>query len=199
MWPIADLARKRLQLLLVEDVGDETHLAQDREVPVVGDGDPGRLLAAVLEREQRRSTRDATRPAPPSGSRRHRTSVGALPGAAEVVERHSQEGTPARLADPAERDAQLAATASISSTPIRRRTRRRADRRPRRRARPGRHGGRARRRSPRRSPPRRGRPRARPRPRRGRASPAERRARGTRRAATRPRGRAAAEFRSRSP
>ncbi len=47
-----NLAGQRLQLLLVEDVRDEPHLAQDRETTLVGHRDPGRLLAAVLEREQ---------------------------------------------------------------------------------------------------------------------------------------------------
>ena len=54
------LAGQRLQLLLVEDVRDEPHLAQHREMTAVGDCDPRRLLAAVLEREQPevRETRD---------------------------------------------------------------------------------------------------------------------------------------------
>ena len=46
------LAGERLQLLLVEDARDEAHLAQDRQVPALGDGDPCRLLPAVLECEQ---------------------------------------------------------------------------------------------------------------------------------------------------
>jgi hypothetical protein len=37
--------------LLVEDLRDETHVAQDGQPPVVGDCDAGRLLAAVLQRE----------------------------------------------------------------------------------------------------------------------------------------------------
>jgi len=47
-----DLAGQRLQLLLVEHVCHETHLTEHREVPAVGNRDPRRLLAAVLEREQ---------------------------------------------------------------------------------------------------------------------------------------------------
>ena len=47
-----NLAGQRLQLLLVEDVRDEPHLAEDRETALVGHRDPGRLLPAVLEREQ---------------------------------------------------------------------------------------------------------------------------------------------------
>ena len=50
--PDRDLTRQRLQLLLVEDLRDETHVAHDREPAAVGDGDPGRLLTSMLEREQ---------------------------------------------------------------------------------------------------------------------------------------------------
>ena len=50
--PDRDLARQCVQLLLVEDLRDEAHVAHDGEPAAVGDGDPGRLLAAVLEREQ---------------------------------------------------------------------------------------------------------------------------------------------------
>ena len=52
MCPIATSPGQRLELLLVEDVGDEAHLAQDRQVPAIGDGDPCGLLPAVLECEQ---------------------------------------------------------------------------------------------------------------------------------------------------
>ena len=47
-----DVAVQAAQLLLVEDLRDEAHVAQHGQAAVVGDGDPGRLLAAVLEREQ---------------------------------------------------------------------------------------------------------------------------------------------------
>ena len=40
------------QLLLVEDLCHEPHVAEDGQAPAVGDGDPRGLLAAVLEREQ---------------------------------------------------------------------------------------------------------------------------------------------------
>ena len=50
--PDRDLARQRLELLLVEDLGDEAHVANDGEPAAVGDRDPRGLLAAVLEREQ---------------------------------------------------------------------------------------------------------------------------------------------------
>ena len=50
-----DLARKACELLLVEDLRDEAHVAQHGQPACVGDGDAGRLLAAVLEREERRS------------------------------------------------------------------------------------------------------------------------------------------------
>ena len=52
MWPIASLAAQAAQLLLVEDLGDEAEVAQDGEAALVGDRDPRRLLAAVLEREE---------------------------------------------------------------------------------------------------------------------------------------------------
>ena len=41
---------ERLQLLLVEDLGDEAEVAQGRDVAALAGRDPGRLLAAVLER-----------------------------------------------------------------------------------------------------------------------------------------------------
>ena len=47
-----DLALQALELALVEDLRDEAHVAHRGDVPAVGDGDPGGLLAAVLEREQ---------------------------------------------------------------------------------------------------------------------------------------------------
>ena len=46
------LARKRVQLLLVEHVRDEAHLAQHGEPALIRDRDARGLLAAVLEREQ---------------------------------------------------------------------------------------------------------------------------------------------------
>ena len=44
------VALERPQLLLVEDLGDEAGVAQRRDVAALAGGDPGRLLAAVLER-----------------------------------------------------------------------------------------------------------------------------------------------------
>ena len=52
MWPIATCAAEPVQLLLVEDLRDEPEVAQHGQPAVLGDGDPGRLLAAVLQREQ---------------------------------------------------------------------------------------------------------------------------------------------------
>ena len=46
------VAVQAAELLLVEDLRDEAHVAQHRQPAVVGDGDPGRLLAAVLQREE---------------------------------------------------------------------------------------------------------------------------------------------------
>ena len=50
--PDRDLAGERRELLLVEDLRHEAHLAQHRDAPALGDGDPGGLLAAMLEREE---------------------------------------------------------------------------------------------------------------------------------------------------
>ena len=47
-----DLAGQRLQLLLVEDLRHEPHVAQHGEPAALGDRDAGRLLAAVLQREE---------------------------------------------------------------------------------------------------------------------------------------------------
>ena len=44
------VALQRPQLLLVEDLGDEARVAQRGDVAALAGGDPGRLLAAVLER-----------------------------------------------------------------------------------------------------------------------------------------------------
>ena len=71
-----DVAVQAAQLLLVEDLRDEAHVAQHGQPAVVGDGDPGRLLAAVLERDAGRSSvsaRDVALRA--RGCRRRRTSA----------------------------------------------------------------------------------------------------------------------------
>ena len=47
------VAVERPQLLLVEDLGDEARVAQRGDVPALAARDPGRLLAAVLQRVQR--------------------------------------------------------------------------------------------------------------------------------------------------
>ena len=52
MWPIATSPGSACELLLVEDLRDEPHVAEHREPATLGDGDPGRLLAAVLQREE---------------------------------------------------------------------------------------------------------------------------------------------------
>src|SRR6266508_78860 len=46
------LALEPAQALLVEDLCDEAHVPEDRQAPALGDGDPGRLLAAVLKGEE---------------------------------------------------------------------------------------------------------------------------------------------------
>ena len=47
------LAGKRLEGLLVEDLRDEPHVLVDDEPGPVGDRDAGRLLPAVLQGEER--------------------------------------------------------------------------------------------------------------------------------------------------
>ncbi len=46
-------AGERLQLALVEHLVDEAEIAHGHDVTALGGGYPGRLLAAVLEREER--------------------------------------------------------------------------------------------------------------------------------------------------
>ena len=46
------LAGQPAELLLGEHLRDEAHVAKRHQVPVVGDRDAGRLLAAVLEGHQ---------------------------------------------------------------------------------------------------------------------------------------------------
>jgi hypothetical protein len=43
------LAAQALEHLLVEDLADETQIPDDRDLAVVGHGDAGALLAAVLQ------------------------------------------------------------------------------------------------------------------------------------------------------
>jgi hypothetical protein len=50
--PDRELATEAAELLLGKDLRHETHLAERGDVPTIGDGDPRRLLAAVLEREE---------------------------------------------------------------------------------------------------------------------------------------------------
>src|SRR5262249_36780395 len=47
-----ELTVKAAQLLLVEDLRDEAHVAQRGDASLIGDGDAGRLLAAALQRDQ---------------------------------------------------------------------------------------------------------------------------------------------------
>ena len=50
--PTVDVPAQRVQHRLVEDLGDEAHVLVDDDAVAVADRDPGRLLAAVLERVQ---------------------------------------------------------------------------------------------------------------------------------------------------
>src|SRR5262249_105159 len=48
----SDLSPQAAELLLVEDLGDEPEVAESGQPAVLGNGDPGRLLPAVLKREE---------------------------------------------------------------------------------------------------------------------------------------------------
>jgi hypothetical protein len=50
--PDRDLALEAAEVLLVEHLGDETHVAQHRQPAAVGDRDPRGLLATMLECEE---------------------------------------------------------------------------------------------------------------------------------------------------
>ena len=141
----------------------------DGEPPAVGDGDAGRLLPAVLEREEAevRDARDVTLGRANAEDAAHQ--LGHLPGLPQC-----STGTPRRVAPPTV--PMRAATSSILGS-----RRRSPGRRLRRRARARRPADRAPRRSRLRSRPRRARPPGRPRRRRGRGEQrGARRARETR-------------------
>ena len=91
--PIATSPGKASEPLLVEDLRDEAHLANDGQSALIGHGNPGHPRRGAGARTGR-STRDARRPAPPSVCRRLRTSE-ALPGASQVRQLHSQQGSAA--------------------------------------------------------------------------------------------------------
>ena len=50
--PDRNLAREAGEALLVEDLADETEVAESGQTAPLRDRDPGRLLSAVLEREE---------------------------------------------------------------------------------------------------------------------------------------------------
>ena len=93
------VAVQAAELLLVENLRDEAHVAQHRQPAVVGDRDPGRLLAAVLQREEAEEGRRARRRARVRGCRRRRTS-GDRPELAQVrpVGLARRQGSPSRSA-----------------------------------------------------------------------------------------------------
>ena len=99
--PDRDLAGQRLQLLLVEDLGHEAHVAQRGQPPGLGDGDARRLLAAVLQARTARSRRAAPRRVRPSGCRTRRTSSShGSQAARRSRERDAEDLVAADLADP---------------------------------------------------------------------------------------------------
>ena len=77
------------QLLLGEDLGDEAHVSQHGETALVGDGDSGRLLPAMLQREQA-EVRDARYVTIGGANAEDATHLdGHLEGLPQVVERDS--------------------------------------------------------------------------------------------------------------
>ena len=107
-----ELAAQARELLLVEDLGHEAEVAQPGEPPVVGDGDAGRLLAAMLQRVEpevgepsdvalrvrgcrrrrtsRRSARAPRSPRQPSGPSSAGSSVTITPGPSGQSKRRSR-------------------------------------------------------------------------------------------------------------
>ena len=69
-----ELAVQAGEAALVEDLRDEPEVAQRRQPAVLADGDPGRLLAAVLQRVEAEVARAARRRVRARGRRRRRTS-----------------------------------------------------------------------------------------------------------------------------
>src|SRR5439155_624257 len=106
--PDGDLSGQRVELLLVEDLRHEPHVPHDRESPSVRDSYPGRLLAAMLEREEPEvgEARDVTLLGADSEDPAHL--VSSLPGLAELRHLHSEEGSATRGSDTPEYDSRLA-------------------------------------------------------------------------------------------
>src|SRR4029079_18994676 len=89
--PDRGLAGERLQLLLVEHLCDEPHVAQRRQPPALGDRDAGRLLPAWLQREER-EVRESRHLALGRADAEDAAHLGTtLPGASEVLEGHAED------------------------------------------------------------------------------------------------------------
>ena len=73
--PDRELARKAVQLVLGEHLGDEAELAEHRQPARLGHGDPRGLLAAVLQRVQAEvgEPRDVTLGRPDAEDAAHQT------------------------------------------------------------------------------------------------------------------------------
>ena len=97
MCPIASWPSQPAEVLLVEHLRDEAHLAEHGQVAAVRDGDPGRLLAAVLERVQAevREPGDVAVGRADAEDAAHALAVG-LP---EIGELHAEHAVAAHLAD----------------------------------------------------------------------------------------------------
>src|SRR4029453_13462850 len=89
------------------DLGHEPHVADDGEPAVLRDRDARRLLPAVLQREEA-EVGDAGHAATLGADAEAPDHLGlAPPGFAQLRDLHSEEGSAARAADLAERDADL--------------------------------------------------------------------------------------------
>ena len=101
--PDRDLTRERLELLLVEDLRDEPHVAEHGQATRLGDGDAGRLLAAMLQREER-EVRQPRHIAVGRADTEHAAHQWlTLPDGSEVGEGGAEDLVPADLADASHR------------------------------------------------------------------------------------------------
>ena len=120
-----EVAGERRDPPLVEDLADHAQVLVDHQVRAVGDPHAGRLLAAVLEREQRRRRhgRGLVAAVGQHDARRRRTSAGHLGtrerGIGDVVRRRRRPPSPAPAAARAPTRAAGPSTATSSASAIR--------------------------------------------------------------------------------
>src|SRR5207249_3192554 len=90
-----DLALEAAQVLLVEDLGDEAHVAQHGEAAAVGDGDARGLLSPVLKGEQPevRDAGDVTVRGANAEDSAHLGGYTFLPGLLQLVDRDPEQSS----------------------------------------------------------------------------------------------------------